>query len=129
RRWAGTCNCCCRLPAAGARHPGFGVLCRLLVGGQAWIKLSGPYLGGPLIDGRYPQAEPLAQTYLALAPQRLLWGSNWPHPTASAGQHALPDAADLLQQLERWTDDTSLFRQVLVSNPAALYGFDGSRPS
>lgn len=113
-----------RLPAAGTAHPGFAVLCRLLGSGQAWIKLSGPYLGGPRHDGAYPQAEPLARAYLAIAPQRLLWGSNWPHPTATAGLHPMPDDADLLQQLARWTDSDARFEQVLATNPAALYGFD-----
>jgi predicted TIM-barrel fold metal-dependent hydrolase len=112
-----------RLPAAGTAHPGFAVLCRLLGSGRAWIKLSGPYLGGPRRGGAYPQAEPLARAYLAIAPQRLLWGSNWPHPTATAGQHEMPDDADLLQQLARWTDSDALFTQVLATNPAALYGF------
>jgi predicted TIM-barrel fold metal-dependent hydrolase len=112
-----------RLPATGLSHPGFDVICRLLESGQAWVKLSGPYLGGPRVAGRYPQAEALARAYIAIAPQRLLWGSNWPHPTATAGQHEMPDDAHLLQQLARWTDSDTLFTQVLATNPAALYGF------
>lgn len=112
-----------RLPAAGTAHPGFAVLCRLLDSGRVWIKLSGPYLGGPRSAGAYPQAQPLARAYIAIAPQRLLWGSNWPHPTATAGQHPMPDDADLLLQLARWADSDVLFTRVLATNPAALYGF------
>ena len=115
-----------RLPSAGRSHPGFAVVCRLLDSGRAWVKLSGAYLAGPRDDLGYPQAESIAKAYLARAPQRLVWGSNWPHPTASAGQHTMPDDRDLLLQLSRWTDDDALFRRVLVDNPAVLYGFDES---
>lgn len=112
-----------RLPAPAMRHPGYAVIRRLLDEGRAWVKLSGAYLGSVLADGRYPDADLLARSFLAAAPRRVVWGSNWPHPTASAGRHARPDDVALLELLAHWVDDEQLFTRVLADNPAALYGF------
>jgi predicted TIM-barrel fold metal-dependent hydrolase len=113
-----------RLPVPGETHPGFGVIARLLARGNAWVKLSGAYLGHACRDGGYPDADPLARALLALAPHRMVWGSDWPHPTATAGLHAMPDDALLLDLLARWTDDDDrLIERVLVHNPSALYDF------
>ena len=116
-----------RLPAPGIRHPAFKTLLRLLDGGRAWIKLSGAYLGSPRVKNDYPDADPLARAFLAAAPERLVWGSNWPHPTAIAGQDDMPDDAVLLDLLARWTDDQRLFKRVLVDNPVNLYDFPPSK--
>lgn len=115
-----------RLPQSGVNHPAFKSILRLLDGGKAWVKLSGAYLCGPRIGDDYPDAGPLARAYLAAAPERMLWGSNWPHPTASAGLHDLPDDAVLLDLLARWTSDSRLLERVLVDNPALLYDFSPS---
>ena len=69
---------------------------------------------------------------VAAAPDRLLWGSNWPHPLGGVGDitrgpvsmfREIDDGASL-ERLARWLDDDALFRRILVDNPAALYGFN-----
>jgi predicted TIM-barrel fold metal-dependent hydrolase len=56
-----------------------------------------------------------------LAPDRMVWGSDWPHPTLSADSK--PDAARLLEDLTLWIPDDSTRHRILVENPASLYGF------
>ncbi|MGH8784520.1 MAG: amidohydrolase family protein [Cupriavidus necator] len=111
-----------RLPAeAGTRHPAFAVVSKLLLEGRAWVKLSGPYLcsrGGAA--GRYADVAPLARAWVCCAPDRLVWGSDWPHVTE--GGHR-PDDLDLFDLLSDWAGTEEIRRRVLVDNPAALYGF------
>lgn len=114
-----------RVPAdAGVAHPAFAVIANLLSTGRAWIKLSGGYIVSP--DGRanHPRVAALAKAYLAVAPERIVWGSDWPHASAQAGHQPMPDDSELLGLLARWSDDDSLFARVLVDNPQQLYGFD-----
>ncbi len=108
------------LPAArGADDPGFRDLLALLGEGRCWVKLSAPYrlgAGGP----PYADVRPLAEAALRAAPDRLVWGSDWPHPAIPG---PTPGAADLLALLADWVPDESLRRKLLVDNPAKLYGF------
>ncbi len=108
-----------RLPMPeGASHPAFGIVEHLLKGGRAWVKLSGPYL-----DHRGPDYEGgtgVAQAFVRAAPDRLVWGSDWPHPTE---KEVKPDDAALFDLLGDWAGDEALRRRILVDNPAALYGF------
>ncbi len=79
-----------------------------------------PYLlksGPPL----YADRGRLARAYVALAPERLVWGSDWPHPTSQA--EGKPDDAGLLDLLADWAPDPAVQALILVSNPARLYGF------
>ncbi len=62
----------------------------------------------------------MTETTPAPAPERMVWASNWPHPTALADP---PDDALLLDLLLEWTEDEALRRRTLTDNPAALYGF------
>ena len=109
-----------RLPqSTGTRDPALGVLRRLLDKGNSWIKLSGAYMmSGP---PRYPDAAPIAQAYIAAAPERVVWGSDWPHPTE--GDTLKPDDAALFDLLSDWAPDEKTRNKILVENPAALYGF------
>ncbi|MBW9335391.1 amidohydrolase family protein [Herbaspirillum aquaticum] len=103
----------------GLDHPGAQAILRLLARGNTWIKLSEPYadtLQGP---PGYPDTSLLARAYLQAAPQRTLWGSDWPHPT----EKIKPDDAVLFDLLAAWAPDPALRHQVLVSNPASLFGF------
>lgn len=110
-----------RLPhLQGVAHPAFGIVTRLLEAGRAWVKLSAPYLDDPVHTGGPDGRLPIAAAWAARVPQRLLWGSDWPHPTEKT---TTPDDAALLDRLARWLPDAALRRQVLVDNPAALYGF------
>jgi predicted TIM-barrel fold metal-dependent hydrolase len=108
-------------PEEGVHGAAFMLVRRLLDGGRTWMKLSGAYMesrsGGPL----YADRDDVARALLAAAPQRSVWGSDWPHTTAAPGS---VDDALLVNQLRSWCDDDTLMDTVLVANPAALYGFD-----
>jgi predicted TIM-barrel fold metal-dependent hydrolase len=107
-------------PPEGPRHPAFAIVMRLIDRGRAWVKLSGPYLdtleGGP----RYADVMDLARAFVERAPERCVWGSDWPHPTEPT---AKPDDAVLFDLLHEWAPDEPTRHRILVSNPAALYGF------
>lgn len=107
-------------PQAGPSHPAFRIVQDLLTQGRAWVKLSGPYLCSQqgLASG-YADTVALARAWVACAPDRLVWGSDWPHVT----EHDKPDALQLLALLSQWAESASLRRQILVDNPVALYGF------
>ncbi|QYY28343.1 amidohydrolase family protein [Cupriavidus pinatubonensis] len=98
------------------------VIASLLDSGKAWVKLSGPYIESLEGAPHYADMRPLAQRYLALAPERTLWGSDWPHPTQRAKGNAVDDAG-LLDTFLGWCQSGSLAEQVLVRNPQNLYGF------
>ncbi|HTK00327.1 MAG TPA: amidohydrolase family protein [Bordetella sp.] len=112
-----------RLPAGlGVRHPAWGIVRSLIDGGKCWVKLAGAYLntleGGP----DYRDATAIAQAYVQAAPQRLVWGSDWPHVTER--RHGPPDTVALLDLLARWVPDEAVRNRILVDNPRQLYGFD-----
>lgn len=111
-----------RLPLpAGTTHPAFATVCRLIDQGHTWVKLSGAYLCSHtgLANG-YQDTTPLAQAWLQAAPERLVWGSDWPHVTESAHP---PDTPGLLDLLGTWAPSSGAQQRVLVDNPALLYGF------
>ena len=64
---------------------------------------------------------PLANTLIAACPDRLVWGSNWPHP---AVEGLMPNDGDLLDQLMAWAPEAATRRAILSENPARLFGFD-----
>ncbi len=102
-------------------HPGFQALLRLLDLGRVWVKLSGAYMMSKSGPPGYADVGVLAKALVAHAPERMVWGSDWPHPLAPAG--AMPDDARLLDLLLDWAPDDTTRRRILVDNPAALYGF------
>lgn len=113
-------------PAQAGRHPAHAVLLDLLQRGQAWVKLSGGYIVSSTKSVEDRLLDALAGSYLRSAPGRVLWGSDWPHATATAGVQPLPNDARQVDRLLDWTDTCggpSVLRQVLVDNPQALYGF------
>jgi predicted TIM-barrel fold metal-dependent hydrolase len=91
---------------------------RLLGSGRAWVKLSGTRAGAPLAE-----VGPLARRLLAEAPERCIWGTDWPHTQRSRAEDVPEDAA-LLDALDDWLPDPTRRHAVLVDNPARLYGFD-----
>jgi D-galactarolactone isomerase len=103
-------------PPEGLRHPAFDVIRRMLDRGRTWMKLSGAYMfGAP----PYAEATKVARAFVAAAPERMVWGSDWPHPT----EKEKPDDAVLFDLLSEWAPDETTRRRILVDNPAALYGF------
>jgi predicted TIM-barrel fold metal-dependent hydrolase len=113
-----------RLPLPeGQAHPAFRVVRALLEEGRAWVKLSGAYLDSKVgAAGRYADTDAVAGGWAGLAPERTVWGSDWPHPTEASGSK--PDDAALFDLLSRWVPDERARHRVLVDNPAVLYGFD-----
>ena len=96
-----------------------GALLDFFATGACWIKLSAPYRSSRL---PYPHADlaPLARALAGARPDRLLWGSDWPHTEQAAGT---PRAADLADLLHDWIPDAAALRATCVDNPARLYGF------
>jgi 2-pyrone-4,6-dicarboxylate lactonase len=104
----------------GVQDPNFQTLLRLLGNSQynLWVKLI-PYR----VSLRYPDYEDVAPFHRALVaanPERVIWGSDWPHVHM---QRDLPDEGHLLDLLYDWTGDDDVCRRILVDNPARLYGF------
>lgn len=97
---------------------GLEAILRLLDSGRAWIKLIAYRVS--LAGHPYHDVKPIAQRFLQQAPERCLWGSDWPHPDLSG---YMPDDGDLLDLLPDWAPDADLRRRILVDNPASLYGF------
>jgi predicted TIM-barrel fold metal-dependent hydrolase len=95
-------------------------LLRLLDGGQCWIKLTGPYRITTAPDLPYADVDEPARRLVAAAPERMLWGTDWPHATKKKPMRNDGDMADLL---ERWAPDAANRKRILVDNPAALYEF------
>ena len=102
-------------------HEAFRSLQRLLDTGRCWVKLSAPYEVSRSGAPKYEDVGKLAKALVRHAPERLLWASNWPHP--SAPKDKMPDDADLLDLLLDWAPDEAVRKQILVDNPAQLYGF------
>ncbi|WP_244221146.1 amidohydrolase family protein [Paraburkholderia aromaticivorans] len=105
----------------GAEHAAFRMIEALLARGRSWVKLSGPYLASQSGAPVYADAGMVARRFAELAPDRTLWGSDWPHPTQAPGNK--PDAALLLDDLTLWIPDASARHRILVENPARLYSF------
>ena len=101
------------------------VLLKLLAGGSCWVKLSGPYYGSSSGPPLYEDKARIAKALIKTAPERMVWASNWPHPSF---KKSFPDEGRLLDTIAEWTQDETLRRKILVENPARLYGFANERP-
>ncbi|SAK56578.1 amidohydrolase family protein [Caballeronia ptereochthonis] len=110
-----------RLPSKdGVHHAAFDIVRSLADAGRAWIKLSGPYLDSAVgLEHRYADIAPMARAWVQAVPERLVWGSDWPHVTET---HK-PDDVFLIDLLSEWVDDEATRERILVTNPAMLYGF------
>jgi D-galactarolactone isomerase len=106
---------------AGIDHPSHTVLRSLLDKGRTWIKLSGAYSNSKIGPPSYPEATRTAQAFVNAAPERLVWGSDWPHPSEQNG--TLPDDALLFDLLAVWAPEETTRKRILVDNPENIYGF------
>jgi predicted TIM-barrel fold metal-dependent hydrolase len=114
-------------PAEGLNQPGFQLLLDLLKLGHIWVKVSGAdkicattvhtYFGLPFVE-----VAPFARAVIAAAPDRVIWGTDWPHSNNFAPGHT-PNDGDLLDLLALFAPDEPMRKKILVDNPAALYGF------
>jgi predicted TIM-barrel fold metal-dependent hydrolase len=117
--------------ALGDRQPGFAELVRLVQSGRAYVKISAAYRSSTRAPD-YADIAPLAKALIAANVDRVLWGTDWPHPnsTPSPGRSAtevspplVVDDGLLFNQLPVWAPDAVVRRKILVDNPARLYGF------
>ena len=105
----------------GIEHPGYQAFLDLLRDGYFWVKLTAPYRISAHDDFPYPDIAAMAQAVVAAAPDRVVWGSDWPHVIHYRG---MPNDGDLLDALADWVPDPEQRRRILVENPERLYGFD-----
>jgi predicted TIM-barrel fold metal-dependent hydrolase len=115
--------------ALGMEQPGFADLVELVRSGKAYVKISGAYRSSarPL---DYADMVPFAKALIAANADRIVWGTDWPHPDSTA-THRPAEVAPLLaiddglvlNQLAVWAPDAGVRKRILVDNPARLYGF------
>ena len=103
----------------GTNHASFKIVCDLIGKGRTWLKLSGAYQDTKIGPPTYADATSLAQAYVKAAPERMVWGSDWPHPT----EKDKPNDALLFDLLSVWAPDAATRRRILVDNPETLYDF------
>jgi predicted TIM-barrel fold metal-dependent hydrolase len=103
------------------KHPGFQTMLNLLRDGDGWVKLSGAYrvsVEGP----PYGDTVAMAEALVAARPDRLVWGSDWPHVSHKG---KMPNVGDLLDLLADWVRDAAMRDRILATNAHKLYGFSG----
>jgi predicted TIM-barrel fold metal-dependent hydrolase len=101
----------------GVKHPQFQTLLRLMDSGRAWMKVCSyraSSAGPPFSD-----VEANVKALVTAAPDRCVWGTDWPHPQMDP----VPEAGLLLDQFHEWVPDAGVRQKVLVDNPGRLYGF------
>ena len=104
---------------AGVNDPLYGKVRGLIDKGRTWVKLSGAYADTKVGPPNYSDSSAVARAYAKAAPERCVWGSDWPHPT----EKDKPDDAVLFDLLIDWVPDEKARHRVLVENPAVLYHF------
>jgi predicted TIM-barrel fold metal-dependent hydrolase len=115
----------------GLEQPGFSDLIALVKSGKAYVKISGAYRSSNLAPD-YQDMVPYARALFAANPDRIVWGTDWPHPDSSPVEGRKPtdiapfyqiEDGRLLNQLPVWAPDAEVRKKILVDNPARLYGF------
>jgi predicted TIM-barrel fold metal-dependent hydrolase len=112
-------------PELGVQQPGFADMVELVRSGKAYVKIS--VTAGPRTD--YSGFVPLAKALIAANVDRIVWGTNWPHPNSAGGSttRVSPlwqvDDGLVLNQLPLWAPDAATRKKILVDNPAKLYAF------
>jgi predicted TIM-barrel fold metal-dependent hydrolase len=113
----------------GIEQPGFADLVELVRSGKAYVKLSAAYRSSTQAPD-YADIAPFAKALVAANADRVLWGSDWPHPDTTPGRQPSEvspllaiDDGRMLNQLAVWVPDAAVRRRILVDNPARLYGF------
>src|SRR5215472_13148303 len=114
-------------PAEGLQQGGFQLLLDLLRLKHVWVKVSGAdkicntevhsYFGLPFVE-----VIPFARAVIAAAPDRIIWGTDWPHSNNFTPGHT-PNDGDLVDLLAAFAPDKQTRKKILVANPANLYGF------
>jgi predicted TIM-barrel fold metal-dependent hydrolase len=105
---------------SGLDHPAYQIIRHLIDKGRSWVKLSVTFDNTKDGPPGFADVTAVAKAFVKAAPERLVWGSNWPHPNESQK----PDDAVLLDLLAQWAPDDQVRHRVLVENPETLYGFE-----
>lgn len=103
----------------GIEHPAFKIIRRLVDKGRTWVKLSVTYDSSKVGPPTYADVNKVGRAYVQAAPERMVWGSNWPHPN----EPDKPNDAMLFDLLADWAPSEATRHRILVENPEALYGF------
>ena len=102
----------------GLDHPGYREFLAMLRDGFGWVKLTGPYRISAQERLPYGDVKPFVEAVVEAAPDRVVWGSDWPHVMVT---RPMPNDGDLLDVLGQWVPDATLRRRILVDNPQRLY--------
>jgi 2-pyrone-4,6-dicarboxylate lactonase len=105
---------------AGVEAPGFQALLELMRRGNTWMKISGANRVSATDLPPYDDVKPMAEALIAAAPERIMWGTDWPHPNKYL---ANPNDGDLVDAFGDWVTDEELRRKIMVETPAAFYRF------
>lgn len=103
-------------------HPSMHALRRLLDNGRVYVKVSAPYITSLIGQPTYADLDPVAIELIRAAPERVLWGTDWPHPLVT--KEPMPDDALVLDRLALWAPTEQVRRQILVDNPRQVYWRD-----
>jgi len=103
----------------GVRHPSMATLRRLIDGGRTYVKLSAPYISSRVGPPTYADIDSVAMELVRAAPERVMWGTDWPHPTVTT--EPKPDDAAMLDRLATWAAGEATRRRILIDNPTRLY--------
>jgi predicted TIM-barrel fold metal-dependent hydrolase len=110
---------------AGVESAPYKIIRGLLDRGKTWVKLSGPYVSSKQGAPDYADAGVVAAAYVKAAPERMVWGSDWPHPSE---RDSKPDDARLFDLFAQCAGSDVTFNRILIDNPAELYGFPKVAP-
>jgi predicted TIM-barrel fold metal-dependent hydrolase len=119
--------------ALGPSQPGFDIVLDLVKSGRGYVKISGAYRASDKAPD-FADATAMAQALVAANSDRIVWGTDWPHPNppnqprvpvSEITRPAQIDDGLLLNQLAKWVPDAAVRKKILVDNPARLYGFQG----
>jgi predicted TIM-barrel fold metal-dependent hydrolase len=105
----------------GVNDRGFQAFLRHFEKGRVWVKMTAPYRITTRDDMPYGDVEPIAKALITARPDRLLWGSDWPHPI---NKKPMANDGDMLDLVVGWLPEGDVRQQVMVENPKWLYGFD-----
>jgi predicted TIM-barrel fold metal-dependent hydrolase len=106
--------------AAGVAAPGFAARLELMKRGNTWMKISGANRVSATDLPPYDDVKPLAQALIEAAPERIMWGTDWPHPNKYVVN---PNDGDLVDAFGDWVNDHAMRRKIMVDTPAAFYRF------
>ena len=109
----------------GISHPLFAKVRALIDKGKTWVKLSGAYADTKVGSPTYSDSSAIARAYVKAAPERLVWGSDWPHPGVRDPEPKADDAI-LIDLMLDWAPDEAVRNRILVDNAAKLYDFPKS---